>query len=221
MGEPALVLEPLGEAAARQATRFVVIEGGKSAAVGATATEVAVGAEATAAGASSSVLGTVLLPVLVFLAILLYPSSIGPEPDLNHPRPEPQPPPAPAPNAVQECPQAEKLKHENQTCSNERLAKLQGEKDKLTEEMPKRHRHDTGNKGKMDRIPCSYIRERIAHMKRLLAKRWEIQNECFGGQPDDDHKIAIGDLENGIKKYEKMAYSRPGNCLKGHPMAEQ
>ncbi len=108
MGEPALQLAPAEEAAAeeaaRQTTRFVVIEGGKSAAAGtgeAVAGE-AVAGEAVAEGGILAGAGAGLLAVGAALLILFWPSEIAPEPTAG-PRPTPGPVPVPNPDPVTQC----------------------------------------------------------------------------------------------------------------------
>lgn len=145
----------------------------------------------------------------------MWPSSIAEESSLTAgPSQIPQAPPE---GGIQMCPNAE-IRHPNQTCSNEELTRLQNEKDKLVNGIPKRHPMDTGNPKKALRIPCSYIRKRLEHMQKIKEKRQEIQNKCFGGKPDDVHKKAIEDFDNSIHWYKTL---RQVNCAKGHPMETQ
>ncbi|PTL77053.1 hypothetical protein DAT35_46250 [Vitiosangium sp. GDMCC 1.1324] len=110
-------------------------------------------------------------------------------------------------------------RHAEQTCKNSRLDELQAEKDKLSASIPpfnpKAPR--SKNKEKLDKVPCSRIRLRLEAMKRVLEKRWEIENECFGGKPDPGHDITMAELEQGIENTEKLEKQ---NCAPGHPMAE-
>jgi len=110
-------------------------------------------------------------------------------------------------------------RHADQTCKNSRLDELQAEKDLLSKSVPpfnpKAPR--SKNKEKLDEVPCSRIRLRLEAMKRLLEKRWEIENECFGGKPDPGHDMAMTELEQGIANTEKREKQ---NCAPGHPMAE-
>jgi hypothetical protein len=107
MAEPALESseEVAAEEAAEQTARLVVIEGGKSAAAGATeagATEVA--GEGFLAGA-----GVAAAAIAAFFLVLLWPSEIAPEPSMatsSGPAPPPVPVPNP-PNATQSCPQSQ------------------------------------------------------------------------------------------------------------------
>jgi len=53
-------------------------------------------------------------------------------------------------------------------------------------------------------------------MQDCLRIRQQIQDECFGGKPDEAHERAISEVINGINiclDLEKI------NCAPGHPMA--
>ncbi|HEX5750384.1 MAG TPA: hypothetical protein VFZ09_29410 [Archangium sp.] len=110
-------------------------------------------------------------------------------------------------------------RHADQTCKNSRLDELQEEKDLLTRSVPPLDPKSprSKNKEKLDKVPCSRIRLRLEAMKRVLEKRWEIENECFGGKPDPRHDLAMIELEKGIANTEKLGKQ---NCAPGHPMAE-
>jgi len=207
VGEPALVLQEAAEQASTQTTRLIVIEGG-----GGTAIE---GGGAAAGEAVAAGFGAAALSVVAFLAILLYPSSIAPEPPMagEDPKSAPQ---APQATLEQACPESEP-RHPNQTCSNEELTKLQIEKDEIVKNIPQ-NVFDTGNEKKKMKIPCSYIKKKIQQMQKLFEKRWEIQNKCFGGVPDPVHEKAISDVERSMEKYRDLEKT---NCVAGHPMAGQ
>ena len=89
MGEPAIVLEEAAEQASSQTTRLILIEGGKNVAA-------AEGVAATGEGIAWASVGATALAVAAFFAVLLYPSSLGPEPQVDRPTPEPVPPKAPS-----------------------------------------------------------------------------------------------------------------------------
>jgi hypothetical protein len=209
MGEPAVVLteEAAAEAAAEQTTRLVVIEGGGGAA-----------AEGGAAEAVATGIGATSVAILAFFLVLLWPSSIAPEPRVY-------PPAVPPKKPTQECSGAEessaekeereKILKEEQTLK-EKCEQLQNELEQLKKTIPKPHPMDTGNEKKKGRIPCSYIKGRLNHMRKLLNKRWEIQNTCFGGKPDEGHKKQIEDVKRSIETYEAL---EKVNCAPGHPMA--
>jgi len=209
MGEPALKLLPAeelaAEEAAKQSTRLLLIEGGEGAAAG---TGEMIAGETVGEGLLAGA-GAIALAVGAFFLVLLWPSEIAPDPK---PRmgPPPKPAPVPIPNPqplTQPCPQEEEKK--------KKCEKLTSELEELKKTIPKRHPMDTGNEKKMPRIPCSYIRQRLEHMRKLLNKRWEIQHECFGGRPDPGHKEAIENAENSIRFYEELERI---NCAHGHPM---
>jgi len=85
MADPALILpEEAAEQAAQQTTKLVLLQGGGGATEGSIVESAAGAAGATAAAA------------LAFFLVLLYPSSIAPEPVYR-------PPAAPTKNPVQEC----------------------------------------------------------------------------------------------------------------------
>ncbi|WP_224250075.1 hypothetical protein [Hyalangium gracile] len=81
MGEPALQLlsteAAVGEAAAKQTTRLIVIEGGKRAALATGEVAVSEGAVSAAARGAGLVLGSTAATVGAFLLALLWPSSLA------------------------------------------------------------------------------------------------------------------------------------------------
>ncbi|WP_143177913.1 hypothetical protein [Cystobacter ferrugineus] len=111
-------------------------------------------------------------------------------------------------------------RHANQTCRNSRLDELEAEKTLLRKAVPpfnpKAPR--STNKKKLGEVPCSRIRLRLEAMKKVLEKRWEIQKECFGGQPDPGHSTTMTELEQGIASIKKLEAT---NCAPGHPMADK
>jgi hypothetical protein len=211
MGEPALVLaeEAAAEAAAEQTTQLILIEGGGEAAAGSAE---AVAVESGAAEAVATGAGAASLAILAFFLVLLWPSNIAPEPEI--PRP-----PTPPKKPVEECAGAEESaaeKEERELVLEEKCERLARELNELKREAPKNHPMDTGNPKKESRIPCSYLKNKLRHTKKLLDKRWEIQNTCFGGKPDQGHQEQIEQIESSIKNYERLEKI---NCAKGHPMA--
>ena len=111
-------------------------------------------------------------------------------------------------------------RHADQTCKNSRLDELQAEKDELSASIPlfNPKAPDSTNKKRLDKVPCSRIRLRLEAMKKVLEKRWEIQNECFGGKPDQAHDKTMIQFEQGIANIKKLEAK---NCAPGHPMAEK
>jgi hypothetical protein len=108
-------------------------------------------------------------------------------------------------------------RHANQTCKNSLLDTLQAEKDKLSASVPP-FNPKAPNSKQMDKAPCSAIRLRIAALKKIVDKRWEIQKKCFGGKPDEGHKKIMLQLERAVTKAEKLEKE---NCAPGHPMADK
>ncbi|WP_157759078.1 hypothetical protein [Cystobacter fuscus] len=110
-------------------------------------------------------------------------------------------------------------RHAAQTCKNSRLDELQEEKDLLNRSVPLLAPRSPGswNEKKMAKVPCSRIRQRLEAQKKLLEKRWQIQEECFGGKPDPSHENAITEVEKAFANTRKL---EDQNCAPGHPMAE-
>jgi hypothetical protein len=75
-------------------------------------------------------------------------------------------------------------RHADQTCKNSRLDELEAEKNLLTRSVLPLDPKSSGswNDKKMARVPCSRIRQRLDVLKKLLEKRWQIQN-CAPGHP--------------------------------------
>ncbi|WP_143177264.1 hypothetical protein [Cystobacter ferrugineus] len=109
-------------------------------------------------------------------------------------------------------------RHAEQTCKNSRLDELEAEKKLLMKSVPPYDPKAPRSKNveKLDKVPCSRIRLRREAMKRVLEKRWEIEKECFGGKPDPGHDTTMTELEQGIRKTEKL---EKRNCAPSHPMA--
>jgi hypothetical protein len=108
-------------------------------------------------------------------------------------------------------------RYPNQTCTDAELDRLQGEKDRICGAIPGGSMSPSKVSHKrLARVPCSMIKARIQAQQACLAKRQEIQNECFGGQPDPVHERAIKEMEEGIAKSQAL---EAVNCAPGHPMA--
>jgi hypothetical protein len=122
---------------------------------------------------------------------------------------------------VQPCPQPtpKTRRRPEQTCDDEELDRLQAEKDQLANAIPPFDPAvpDSRNPKRLARAPCSRIKQRLRALEALLAKRWEIQNTCFGGKPDQPHQNEISAVERAIKRTTDLEAI---NCAKGHPMAE-
>ncbi len=208
MGEPARKL--IARGAAKQTTRLIVIEGGKS-----TAARVASKGILVTAGAS-------LIAILIGITILFWPSPLGdgklPRAQRRGPKSRPAPKPNPVP-PIQPCPKSAPRRHrDKQTCDDPVLDALQAEKDLLTKAVPPlipatpRSR----NPKKLAKVPCSRLRRRLKAQEDLLKKREQIQRECFGGEPDPDHERAISELKKAIVNTKELVGT---NCAPGHPMA--
>ena len=201
--------EVLADGAAANVIELILIEGGKATAGGAEAAGVGTGAaEVTATG-----LGAMLLPVLAFLAVLLAPSSIAPEPEVN-------PPAAPAKDPVQECSKDGESAAEQEATvqlltEQELCEKAKKQLKQLKATVEKTHPMDTGNAKKRAKIPCSYITRRLTHMQQLKATREEVQKYCFPGSPEKGHETQMAEIDSAIENYKQLKNT---NCAPGHPM---
>ncbi|GAB2579735.1 hypothetical protein GCM10027168_10730 [Streptomyces capparidis] len=114
-------------------------------------------------------------------------------------------------------PQAVSRRHPNQTCDDSVLDALQAEKDRICNSIPGTSCSPSKVSPKrLARTPCSEIRLRIAAMRACMAIRQRIQDECFGGRPDQAHQDAMDFLRNGINHCLALEAQ---NCAPGHPMA--
>jgi hypothetical protein len=115
------------------------------------------------------------------------------------------------------APISESRRYPGQTCDNSVLDRLQKEMHDVCDKIPGESCSPKKvNPKKLAKQPCSKIRERIQAMKECLHYRQRIQDECFGGVPDEVHKNALEELQSGLKHcldLEKV------NCAPGHPMA--
>ena len=225
MGQPAPVLtsaaREAAEAAARRAS-FRVIQGGLSTASKQLAGEALLAEEAEAGlVAGEVVVGSSVLPFLVAGLVVVGVVGLGyylykrSHPDVPHP----------PVNSIDDCtpapaehPQKARRYGESQTCDDAVLDQLQSELQQLKKSMPPfdPKSPNSRNPKKLEKVPCSRIKARLKVLKELLAKRWEIQNLCFGGIPDTVHQAQINQIENAIKNTEAL---EAVNCVPGHPMA--
>ncbi len=107
----------------------------------------------------------------------------------------------------------------NQTCMDAELDKLQKEKDQICGTIPGGSMSDSKvSPKKLAKIPCSVIKARIKAQQNCLAKRQEIQDECFGGQPDPVHQKVLAQMQEGIATSQERESI---NCAPGHPMANR
>ncbi len=128
----------------------------------------------------------------------------------------PAPPiPATTPTAT---PVAAPRKYPNQTCENDEMARLEKEMHEIF--CDKGYAATCGGGGiskkKLPFIPCSAVRLSLQQRQACLAARWKVQNECFGGKPDTEHKDEIDNVQRGVDYCKAL---EPINCAKGHPMA--
>ena len=71
---------------------------------------------------------------------------------------------------------------------------------------------------KLDRRPCSQIRNRIRAIQECIRLRQEIQDRCFGGVPDSRHETPFAQLQSGLTACLALETI---NCAPSHPMANQ
>lgn len=144
----------------------------------------------------------------------------------------PAPPPVPVASAVTAEPTAtaaptvapvpvttstpKARRYPNQTCEDDELDRLEGEKDRLCKVGYAVSCKGDLSKPKFARIACSAIKLSILQRQQCLAARKLVQDKCFGGKPDVGHKTQIDEIQNGIDNCEAL---RLINCAKGHPMA--
>jgi len=109
-------------------------------------------------------------------------------------------------------------RYPGQTCTNSKLDELQSEKDALAQSVPPLDPSSPGssNPKRLARVPCSRIRARLSALQALLAKRRQIQTECFGGKADPSHAQALEELARAV---ENTIALEAVNCAPGHPMA--
>jgi len=129
--------------------------------------------------------------------------------DSPGPTSQPQSPPAPQPAP---------RKYPNQTCENDEMARLEKEMHTLCDGG---FAATCGGSSKkiqenLQVIPCSAIKLSIQQRQACVAARWDVQNKCFGGKPDDVHKKAIDNHQRGLDYCEALKLI---NCAKGHAMA--
>lgn len=97
----------------------------------------------------------------------------------------------------------------DQTCEDDELTALQGEKDAIVSELGN-HRLLPGQKGfpsnkkKWPKVPVAEVTKRKDILERLKKKRQEIQNKCFGGKPDAAHQRAIDELDNALDNLKEL-----------------
>lgn len=237
-----VVEDEVAEQAVKQGVRLVLVPSGEAAAE--SAAPVVVTETAAILGISVSTLGIGLLVVgAAGLGYYLYrrhkvakaraqPQPVRPHPQVLVPIPPvlvtpcpaaAQPAQTPAEPTVVPVPASQVVpasatRNATQTCPDEVLNKLQAEKDQLAREVPPFDpaAPSSRNRKRMEKVPCSRIKRRLRALEALLAKRWEIQNKCFGGVPDERHKAPLKETEDAIKNTKEL---EKVNCKPGHPMA--
>lgn len=123
---------------------------------------------------------------------------------------------SPVGSSTEPCPPARR--NPGQTCDDAVLNQLQKEKDQLAISIPPLDpaSPNSRNPKRMAKVPCSRLKQRLQALEALLAKRWEIQNTCFGGKPDKAHQDEINALNKAIEFTKKLADI---NCASGYPTA--
>ncbi|PHM08460.1 hypothetical protein [Nostoc sp. 'Peltigera malacea cyanobiont' DB3992] len=128
--------------------------------------------------------------------------------------PEPEAKPVPQPLPV---PVPQPRRYPNQTCEDSVLDTLQQEMHAFCDRIGGESCSPSKvSPKKLARRPCSEIRQRIQAVQECMRLRENIQDKCFGGQPDQAHKDVIEQLKSGLQHcldLEKV------NCAPGHPMA--
>ncbi|MBK9258335.1 MAG: hypothetical protein IPM54_00690 [Polyangiaceae bacterium] len=108
-------------------------------------------------------------------------------------------------------------KYPNQTCEEAERIRLNDEMHKVCD---KGFAATCGgrkiNEDKLPKIPCSVVKLSLLQRRACLAARWLVQDKCFGGKPDTEHKDKIDQTQNGIDHCEALELI---NCAKDHPMA--
>lgn len=201
----------MGRAAARQTVRLTLLQGG----AGAAEAEEALVAEELAAGATLTEItiataGIALIVIgLAALAYYLYTRAAADKAKKKVPT---------NPQLVVQCQVVPKKTNPDQKCPDAVLAKLQAEKQALADAVPPFDPKSPGTSSakKLANVPCSRIKARLKALQALLAKRWEIQIECYGGNPDPSHQQAIQETENAIQNAKNL---EAVNCAPGHPMS--
>jgi hypothetical protein len=101
-----------------------------------------------------------------------------------------------------------------QTCENTELDQLGKVKDTLCN--AGYAAKCSGNEDKLKKTPCSLVLLSIVQRQACLAARWDVQNKCFGGKPDDRHWPPLNQTQDGINNCEALKLIV---CAQGHPMA--
>jgi hypothetical protein len=177
----------------------------------------AVAGETAAEGASAAAGGATIAGIGIFVAILFYskPIAVGPGewagPPVASATSMPTTTAVPITTTIPIA-----RRYPTQTCDDDELDRLEGEKDKLCK--PKGGYAASCNRKKVDvtLIRCSAILLGIQQRQICKARRQLIQDKCFGGKPDAGHQTAIDQEQNGIDQCEALKLI---NCAKGHPMA--
>ncbi|WP_287256598.1 MULTISPECIES: hypothetical protein, partial [unclassified Moorena] len=104
-------------------------------------------------------------------------------------------------------------KHSNQTCEDEVLERLQGEKDAICGSIPL-----PGCKPALDKLKAgkklkgrsvkgitkNHVINRIKILQECIDQRQQIQDECFGGKPDQRHTDALNQMRNALENCQEL-----------------
>ncbi|WP_437310827.1 PAAR-like domain-containing protein [Sorangium sp. So ce388] len=114
-----------------------------------------------------------------------------------------------------------------QTCNNTTREDLHAKKDEVCNKIPGGSMSPKKvSPKKLDKIPCSVIKSRIAAQTQCLKARETMRDQCFNAPIDEndpdqvvrkkDHDQAIQDVKNGLAHSKAL---EAVNCAPGHKMA--
>ncbi|NEP23535.1 DUF4157 domain-containing protein [Moorena sp. SIO3I6] len=104
-------------------------------------------------------------------------------------------------------------KHSNQTCEDEVLERLQEEKDAICGSIPLPKCKPALDKLKAGKklkgisvkgMTKNHVINRIIIIQECIDKRQQIQDECFGGKPDQRHEDAINQMKNALENCQEL-----------------
>lgn len=132
-------------------------------------------------------------------------SSSSSEPNASYPNASsPEPSMSGGPNASTAGTQTSAPRYPNQTCPNEVLDALQAAMHAACDIGQSTCNPAKVSQKRLDRLSCDEVAQRLSRNRACLEARRAIQNTCFGGVPDEAHRLQIEAAERSVQHCEAL-----------------
>ena len=94
------------------------------------------------------------------------------------------------------------------SCTQARLDQLEKEKDSICKNFTCKDEAENLGKRNEQRFSCGELRDRRDRALNCIAKRQQIQDECFQGKPDENHPKEMVTIKNGADRCQRKIDER-------------